>query len=61
MLEISTHAGVLWIIVIDVRRAVVKARILTGTYHLQADRDKFHNTVLLLLKTCSISLSHACR
>ena len=35
--------------VIDVRRAVVKARILTGTYHLQADRDKFHNTVLLLL------------
>ena len=27
---------------IDVRRAVVKARILTGTYHLQACRDKFH-------------------
>ena len=30
--------------VIDVRRAVVKARILTGTYHLQTDRDKFHKT-----------------
>ena len=30
--------------VIDVRRAVVKAGILTGTYHLQADRDKFHKT-----------------
>ena len=28
--------------VIDVRRAVVKARILMSTYHLQADRDKFH-------------------
>ena len=52
--------------VIDVRRAVVKARILMGTYHLQADRDKFHKTgttrsvrsVLLLLKTCSIFLNH---
>ena len=29
---------------IDVRRAVVKARILMGTYHLQADRDQFHKT-----------------
>ena len=27
--------------VMDVRRAVIKARILTGTYYLQADRDKF--------------------
>ena len=27
--------------VMDVRRAVTKARILTGTYYLQADRDKF--------------------
>ena len=26
-------------IVSDVRRAVVKARIVTGTYHLQADID----------------------
>ena len=25
----------------DVSRAVIKARILTGTYYLQADRDKF--------------------
>ena len=25
----------------DVRRAVIKARILTRTYYLQADRDKF--------------------
>ena len=30
--------------VIDVRRAVVKARILMGIYHLQVDRDKFHKT-----------------
>ena len=30
--------------VIDVRTAIVKARILTGTYHLLADRDKFHKT-----------------
>ena len=30
--------------VTDVRRAVVKARILMGSYHLQADRDKFHKT-----------------
>ena len=29
---------------IDVRRDVIKARILTGTYHLQADKDKFHMT-----------------
>ena len=27
--------------VMDVRRAVIKARILTGTYYLQADRIKF--------------------
>ena len=27
--------------VMDVRRAVIKACILTGTYYLQADRDKF--------------------
>ena len=27
--------------VMDVRRAVIKARILTGTYYLQADRDQF--------------------
>ena len=30
--------------VIGVTRAVIKARILTGTYHLHADRDKFHKT-----------------
>ena len=30
--------------VMDVKRAVVKARILTGTYYLQADRDKFRRS-----------------
>ena len=30
--------------VMDVKRAVIKARILTGTYYLQADRDKFRRT-----------------
>ena len=30
--------------VMDVKRAIVKARILTGTYYLQADRDKFRRT-----------------
>ena len=29
---------------IDVRRAVVKVRLLTGTYYLQTDRTKFHNS-----------------
>ena len=28
----------------DVKRAVIKARILTGTYYLQSDRDKFRRT-----------------
>ena len=30
--------------VMDVKRAFVKARILTGTYYLQADRDKFRRS-----------------
>ena len=30
--------------VMDVKRAVVKARILTGIYYLQADRDKFRRS-----------------
>ena len=29
---------------IDVRRAVVKVRLLTVTYYLQTDRAKFHNS-----------------
>ena len=29
---------------IDVRRAVVKVWLLTGTYYLQTDRTKFHNS-----------------
>ena len=29
--------------VINVKRAVIKARILIGSYYPQADRDKFHS------------------
>ena len=29
---------------LDVRRALVKVRLLTGTYYLQTDRAKFHNS-----------------
>ena len=29
---------------IDVRRAVVKVRLLTGTYYLLTDRAKFHGS-----------------
>ena len=47
------------------QRAVVKARILTGTYHLQTGTSSGTtsniHSVLLLLKTGSIFLPHACR